>query len=831
MSLPLRLLWRNWRSGELRILAFSLMMAVAVVCAIGVFTERLESALISESNGFLGADRIVRSSRPFDPALYLEATEAGVRHARLTSFSSMVFAGDDMHLASVKAVTAGYPLVGKLVISQVPFSSNPNEQQIATHVPPEGEAWVDSRFLPLLGVDLGDEVFVGEKSLRVTQVIISEPDRGDGFSLFGARLLMNASDLPATEVIQPGSRVRYEWLLAAPETLLNEYLEVLEPKLTENQKLVDLESAQQGLARTLKTGRQFLMLAGVIGVLLAGVAIAISSQRFAARHVDQVALFKSLGAGAWHIRQIYAIQLFVLALLASLVGIAVGEILQRGAGIFVYEMFNVELAQSGLKAYAIALLTGLVCLLFFSLPPLWHLPTVPPIKILRRDMDVAPLRGALQGALGVVAVLSLIYLYSGDLRLTGSVTLGFTVLVGLALLGATALLKVGRHLAAKKGHVWRLALASLDRRRAQSLVQILVFASALMLLLTLTTVRTSLIDEWRFQLPEDTPNHFLINIAQWQVQPVQDMMRAEGLSTEGLYPMVRGRIRSVNQIEPDEETRKQHESWNREVNLSWIETMPEENKILEGEWWDTWVQKNPGKTGVSVERGLAEGLELKLGDEMLFSLGGLEVTATIASFRELNWDSMRPNFYFLLSPGALDGFSPMYITSVFLAPEKKLLINQVLREYPTIVVIEMDRVIAQIRSIVERVSAGVEGVLLMVLASGLLVLFAAVNASMDSRMQEAALLRALGSRRQLILGSVAIEFSSLGFFAGLLAVVGSEILLFGLQRWVFDLPVQAHYFLWPVGPLVGSLLVGILGVYSCRRVLTVAPGEVLRELS
>ncbi len=831
MSLPLRLLWRNWRSGELRILAFSLMMAVAVVCAIGVFTERLESALISESNGFLGADRIVRSSRPFDPALTEEAAEAGLRQAHLTLFSSMVFAGEEMHLASVKAVTDGYPLIGSLIISQVPFSSNVAEQQLAAGIPPEGEAWVDSRFLPLLGISLGDEVYVGEKSLIVNQVIISEPDRGDGFSLFGARLLMNAADLPATEVIQPGSRVRYEWLLAAPESVLNDYLDVLEPKLSENQTLVDLESAQKGLARTLKTGRQFLMLAGVIGVLLAGVAIAISSQRFAARHVDQVALFKSLGAGAWQIRRLYALQLLVLALLASLLGIALGELLQRGASVFVYEMFNVELAQSSLRAYAIAMLTGLVCLLFFSLPPLWHLPTVPPIKILRRDMDVAPLRGAMQGVLGLTAVLTLIYLYSGDARLTGSVTLGFSALVGLALLGANLLLKVGRRLAAKKGHVWRLALASLERRRAQSLVQILVFASALMLLLTLTTVRTSLIDEWQFQLPEDTPNHFLINIAQWQVQPIKDILSAEDLPTKGLYPMVRGRIRSVNQVEPTDETRKQHESWNREVNLSWIETMPEENKILDGQWWDTWVEENPGKVGVSVEQGVAEGLQLKLGDEVLFSLGGLEVTAIVASFRELNWDSMRPNFYFLLSPGALEGFSPMYITSVFLPPEKKRVINQVLSEHPTVVVIEMDRVIAQVRSIVERVSAGVEGVLLMVLASGLLVLFAAVNASMDSRMQEAALLRALGSRRQLILGSVAIEFASLGLFAGLLAVVGSEMLLFGLQRWVFDLPVQAHFALWPVGPLAGSMLVGILGVYSCRRVLLVAPGVVLRELN
>jgi len=826
--LALRLLWRNWRSGEVKILAFSLLMAVAIVSGIGVFTDRLENALIKESNSFLGADRIVRGSTPFDPAWHLEADNAGVEHAEVTSFSSMVFAGDDMHLAAVKAVTPGYPLVGNLVVSDVPFSTNVAEQRVAENIPPEGEAWVDSRLLPLLGVELGDTVFVGEHSLKITRVVISEPDRGDGFSLFGARLLMNAADLPATEVIQPGSRVSYQWLLAAPDAQLKPFLADLELKLTEHQRVVDLESAQRGLSKTLGTGQRFLMLAGVIGVLLAGVAIAISSQRFAARHVDQVALLKSLGAGAWRIRGLYAAQLLLLALFASAAGLIVGELLQRAVAILASQMFNIELALGGAEPYFIGVLTGFVCLLFFALPPLWHLPVVPPLKVLRRDMPVEPLRNGLQALLGVSAVLCLIWIYSGDLRLTGSVSAGLGVIVGLALLGAGVLLNIGRKLAARKGHIWRLALASLDRRRGQSLVQILVFATAFMLLLTLSTVRTSLIDEWRFQLPDDAPNHFLVNIAPWQVAPIQALAEKNDLELSALYPMVRGRIQEINQAEPEN---KRSEAWRREVNLSWATELPKDNKITDGVWWDKWSPSGPGEWGVSVEKGIAEDLQLNIGDQISFSLGGLELNATVTSIRSLNWDSMRPNFYFLFSPGALDGYSPMYLTSMFLPPEKKLFINDLLHEQPTIVVVEMDKVIAQIRTIVERVSAGVEGVLWMVLASGLLVLFAAVNASMDSRMQEAGLLRALGSRRKLILGSVAVEFASLGLFAGVLAVIGTEVLLLGLQAWVFNIPVQPHYELWLLGPVLGAALVGGLGVYSCRKVVTVAPGLVLRELA
>jgi len=401
----------------------------------------------------------------------------------------------------------------------------------------------------------------------------------------------------------------------------------------------------------------------------------------------------------------------------------------------------------------------------------------------------------------------------------------------LALLGATVLLKLGRKLAAKKGHIWRLALASLDRRRGHSLVQILVFSTAFMLLLSLTTVRTNLIDEWRFQLADDAPNHFLVNIAPWQVEPLEKMVSAEGLTTSGLYPMVRGRILQINEDKAEDQDSKKHEAWNRELNLSWSENLPEDNKLVEGVWWDQWKADNKDTLGVSVERELAENLGLSLGDTVVFSMGGLELKAKVASYRDLNWDAMRPNFYFLFSPGALDAYSPMFLTSLFIPADQKLLINDILRAYPTIVVIEMDKVIAQIRTIVERVSAGVEGVLWMVLASGLLVLFAAVNASMDSRMQEAGLLRALGSRRKLILGTVAVEFGVLGLFAGILAVIGAEILLYGLQSFVFEIPFRVHYELWLVGPLVGALLVGALGVYSCRQVVTVAPGVVLREIA
>ncbi len=826
--LAFRLLWRNWRSGEVKILAGALVLAVAVVTAIGVFSARLEQALVKESRSFLGADRILRSSQPLPQAWLDKAGEFQVRQVQSTLFPSMVYAGDAMHLASVKAVTAGYPLRGKLEISATPFAVEASDITVASGVPATGEAWVDSRLLPLLEIALGDDVYVGEKALTVTRVVIREPDRGDGFSLLGARLLMNAADLSATGVIQPGSRVRYHWLLAAEHTRLDDFLAWLEPQLSEHQRLLDLASAQRGLSRSLDTGKRFLLLAGVVGVMLAGVAIAIAAQRFAVRHLDPVALMKSLGASSWQIRRLYSQQLLGLALLGSVVGVMVGEAIQQMVAISLASLFAVVLAPAPLSAYLVGILTGLVCVACFALPPLWHLPKVPPLKVLRRELEVAAVRNWLRGGFGVVAVLFLIGFYSGDIRITISVVLALVAVITVAAALAWLLLKIGRHAGSRAGSVWRLALANLLRRRGQSLIQILVFAVALMLLLTLTVVRTSLIDEWRMQLPATAPNHFLVNIAPHEVEPVRQLMRQRGLAVDSLFPMVRGRLTHINSEPPSESQKQEVGIFRREANLSWTDKLSEDNKIVSGVWWDQW--KPEQGVGVSVEAGLAERLGLQLGDRLRFSIGGMKLVAAVVSFRSLEWDSMRPNFYFLFSPGALQSFAPMYMTSVYLPPAKKLFVNDLLRAYPTILVIEMDKVIAQIRTLVAQVSRGVELVLWLVLAGGFCVLFAAVNASIESRMREAGLLRALGSRRRLVLGSIGLEFSALGLMAGILAVIGAEALLLGLQFWVMDIAILPHPELWLLGPLAGVLLVGGLGVLSCRQVVTVSPAVVLREL-
>lgn len=824
-----RLLWRNWRSGEVRILAGALLLAVAVVTAVAVFADRMERSLSRESNSYLAADRVIEGRLPLPDEWLIEPARFGLAQAQVAEFSSMVFAGDEMVLASVKAVGEGYPLRGQLEVSTTPFATGA-DVVVTQAIPARGEAWVDSRLLPQLGLSLGDQLQVGELTLTIRQLVIREPDGSRGFSVMGPRVMINLADLAATEVIQPGSRVNYRWLLAGAEGDLNRFQDWLSPQLGAHHRPLTLKEAQQGLGEALSRGGSFLMLAGMIGVLLAGVAIAIAARQFAERHIDQVALMKSLGVSAAKVRWLYSAQLLLLALLAAVGGCLLGEVMQRLIAVTIASLVRVELLAPGPDGYLVGAATGLLCLLCFALPPLWHLPQVSPLKVLRRELSVKAVQLWARGLLGVVAVVSLIGLYSRDLKLTLAVVAGLAAVLVVGGGVAWLLLRLGRGIGRSAGSVWRLALANLERQPQQSITQMLVFGAALMLLMVLFTVRTSLIEQWRLQLPDDAANHFVLNIAPHEVDPVKALLTERGINTNSLYPMVLGRIVAINGAPVTEEMRPKSNALRRELNLSWAQRFGDDNKLVAGDWWDSWQPRQAGSHGVSVEQETAEELGLKLGDRLTFSLGGLELEAEVASLRTLDWNSMRPNFFFLFSPGALDGFSPNYMTSIYLPPADKLFINQLLRSHPTLVVIEIDRIIERIRTIVDQVGKGIELVLWLVLVGGVLVLVAAVNASMAARQQDSGILRALGSGRRLILGSIGLEFAALGLFAGLLAVIGAEALLFGLQQLVFEQQASPHWWLWLAGPVGGALFIGGLGLIACRRVVTVSPWVVLRDL-
>ncbi|MDA9091570.1 ABC transporter permease, partial [Porticoccaceae bacterium] len=566
-----------------------------------------------------------------------------------------------------------------------------------------------------------------------------------------------------------------------------------------------------------------------IGVVLAGIALALASHHFAAGQTRQVALLKSWGISATRVRSLYLQQSLWLGLAGSLAGLVVGYLFHELLISIVREWLPIALPAAGIRPWITGLATGLLCLGGFTLPALWHLPAQSPLAVLRQDVQVKPVSAAVRGLFGIGAVAGLLLWYSNSLYLSLAILAGFALTAAATLVIGLAMLRLGKNYGQRLGSIWRLALNNLWRRKSQSLIQMVGFSGAIALLMIMVVVRTSLIDEWRFQLAEDAPNHFLVNVAPYELDGVRDMVNDQNLETAGWYAMVRGRMTAINGEPITEAQKDSHESFRRELNLSWTSDLPEGNKVTAGQWWGE-VDRSAEIAPVSLEDELAGELGLALGDQITFSVGGLTFLSEVVNTRSLNWDNMTPNFYFLFPEGLLEEYPRTSMTSLYIPPQQKLLVNDLLRKYPTVQVIELDKIIDRIRTIVSQVTRGLEVMTLLILSCGVLVMFAAVSLSMSERLQESAILRTLGSSRRLILGIQLIEFSTLGIMAGLLASIGAEAAIAMLQRFMFDLPFALHPWLWIAGPLAGGALVGALGVGYSRKAVVQPPLEVLRGL-
>ncbi len=851
VSLVLRFAARDWRAGELRLLLAALLLAVGAVSAISLFVDRLQRALIAESTTFLGADRTIDSSRAI-PDRFRELAEAeGLATVDIISFPSMVSAAsaEASQLASVKAVEAGYPLRGVLRTAEEPFG----DSEFTDALPALGEVWMDSRLFPALGLGVGDRVSVGYAEFTVSRVLASEPDRGGSFFDFAPRLLMRAEDVPATRVIQPGSRISYRLQLAGDDAALAALYGTIEGELRPNYRWRNIRNANAQIGRALERAESFLLLGGLLAVLLAGIAVALGANRYARRHFDHVAVLKTLGATPREIQWGYTGVLLVVGIVGALLGLVLGALVHLGIIAAIGSYLPIELPMPGPRPVFVGLITGFICLLAFALPPLLGLRGISPMRVIRRDLG-AGVGPAVTYGFAAAGSLGLLIWYSGSFFLTFWALLGAVVAGGVFATLALLLLRGGRVLGMQAGSTWRLALAGLQRRYRENVAQIMIFGIAIMLLLIMLLVRTALIDEWRAQIPERTPNHFLMNVSPDDARGVQDLLTSRTDYEDQLFPMIRGRITLVNDVDA-REWRRQHrrefygggERGERddddddddddrgggrspggggERNLTFSANLPDKNVVVDGEWWTD----DADQPLVSIEDDYAAGRGLSVGDVLTFDVGGVPFTATVSNLRRVEWDSLQPNFFIILSPGALEGFPATYMTSFYLTPEQKPFLNELLSNYPTITVIEVDNIIAQVRGIIDRVSQAVELVLFLVLGAGILVLIASIQSSRDLRLKEHALLRALGGTRRLISGALVSEFAILGAFAGIVAVVGAEITVYALNSRVFELGTDLHPQLWVAGPLFGMLVIAAVGYLGTRKLVHSPPATVLREV-
>ncbi len=833
----LKLLWRDWRGGQLSLVISALVLAVTVVTAVSLFADRVERGLNAQISSFLASDLAVRSGLVIDDRFYQQAEQLNLQTADIASFRSMVFAGDNNHLASVKVVSSGYPLRGVVELSA---DLNGNVVENRSTGPLSGEAWVEARLFNLLDIKIGDEIDVGYARLKVTRLILNEPDRGTGFGAAGARVLMSWDDLERSQLVRPGSRIRYSLLMQGDDSQIQEYQDwyaAQDAGDDQHHSLVTPENAEEQLAEALQRGRGFLLLSGTIGVLLAGLAMALASQRYASRLTDQVALMKAWGVSSNAVRRSQFVRLTVIALVSTAIGILLGWaghtfLLELARG-----LLNIELPAPGLRPFLVAGLTGVICVLGFALPALWHLPGIAPLRVLRRDIQGSLLGEGKRWLIGVTALLLLAYWYSQSFITAVLFLVALFVLFGVCALIALQVLRLVKQLGHWRGSVVRLGLANLWRRRNQTLIQLVGFSATLMLLLVVTGMRTSLIAEWEAQLPDDTPSHFLFNVATPEVEPIKALLSQEGATTTQWFPMVRGRVVSINGDAITPEQFAKAEGLRREVNFTQSDILPDSNEIVDGQWW----QQAPSTIEFSLEQEVAAEIGISVGDVMEFSIGGIKFDARLASIRTVSWQSMNPNFYVIFYPGALDRFAPNWVTAVRAkedaASEQESLLKQasfvpkVVREYPTAVVLELNDVVARIRDVISRVTQGLEVILLLVLACGVMVLFAAIGVSYDERLRENAILRTLGSSRKMVLGALAVEYAGLGAIAGFIAGLGAEVILYFVQLMVFNLDPQWHPMLWLLGIVSGTVVITVLGLWRSRDIISVPPLQSLRQLA
>ncbi|WP_434697228.1 ABC transporter permease [Pseudomonas sp. Z1-14] len=823
-SLALRQLLRDARAGELRVLFFALLVAVAASTAIGYFGARLNGAMMMRATEFLGADLLLEGSSPARPEQIRSGTELGLEHARVVEFSSVVATDNGIQLSSVKAADDIYPLRGELKSAPAPFAPEETGGR-----PAPGEAWVEARLLTALDLKIGDSIDVGNKTVRLSRVLTYEPDRAGNFYSLTPRVMINLKDLDATGVVQPGSRVSYRDLWRGPASALQTYRDLVKPGLEPNQRLQDARDGNRQIGGALGKAERYLNMASLVAVLLSGVAVALSANRFATRRFDASALLRCLGLSRRETMVLFSLQLAVLGLLASISGALLGWVAQLGLFALLHDLLPTAVPPGGLLPAVAGIGTGLVALAGFALPPLAALGRVPPLRVLRRDMLPIPssswvVYGAALGALGLI-----MWRLSLDLVLTFAL-LGGGVIAALVLGGLLLLvLQSLRRMLARASLPWRLGLGQLLRHPLAAAGQALAFGLILLSMALIALLRGELLDTWQNQLPKNAPNYFALNILPNDKQAFTDKLMALSAQSAPLYPVVPGRLISINGEPAKEFVTKDSagdRALQRDLSLTWAAELPAGNVVTAGNWWPQ--QPSDDIPGVSVEGKVAENLKIKLGDRLVFNVGGLNREAKVTSLREINWDNFQPNFFMIFQPGTLKDLPATYLTSFYLAPGHDQQIVDLSRAFPAVTILQVEALLEQLRSILAQVTLAVEYVLLFVLAAGMAVLFSGLQATLDERIRQGALLRALGAERLLLTKARRIEFGLLGAVSGLLAALGSELVSLVLYRYAFDLPWHPHPWLL-VLPLVGALLIGAAGVFGTRRALNASPLTVLRE--
>jgi putative ABC transport system permease protein len=816
---------RDAKAGELRVLGFALIVAVTALTAVGFFTNRVSRAVDQQAGEVLAADLRLQSSEPIDRDYLARAHSKGLATAELASFPTVVLHGDTTALCAIRAVTPTYPLRGHIKVADAPFGTAYETR--ATPAP--GEAWPEARVLAMLQLQVGHMIRIGKAEFRITHVLQYRPDQGSQFVDFAPTVLISMADMAKTGLIQQGSRITYSALFAGQPPAIAQFKTDLTARKRVGERVSDIADASPQIRSAIDKSGRFLNLAALVTIFLACVAVAISARRYVARHLDAVALMKSLGASQRFVLAVSTLQLMLIAIAAGAIGSVFGFLAEEAIALFLRGILRGELPAPTISVAWIGVLTAVLVLAGFALPPLLQLRRVPPARVLRRNLEPPPLKYVSVYGTALAALVLLLGWLLRDVKLLSYVLLSAAATFAVLGLAGWLLVRLVSRLRGRVGVAWRYGIANIARRGRDSIAQVVAFGLGLMVLLLLIIVRNDLMTQWRASLPQNAPNYFLINIRPEQTAELQKFFTDRDVGAPQLVPMVRAHLMSINdrpvgQLKlPSDRGREFVE---REANLTWAEHLQPDNKILAGHWW------HPGDHGgarVSVEMEIAQALGLKVGDRLTYDVAGEAITARVASLRSVQWDSFRPNFFMVFSPGVLEETAGTYVTSVHLLPEQRPMLLDFMRQFPEVTAIDLDAILSQVRSVMDKASTAVRYVFAFTLLAGLTVLLAAIQATRDERRHESAMLRTLGAKRSVVLQGVAAEFTTLGILSGVLAAAGATLGGYLLATHVLDLKYHFDPLLWIIGLFAGAFIVGVSGTLATRSVVEHSPLETLRR--
>lgn len=833
MRLNLKLAWQQlrsqWQAGDLRVLLLALVLAVSSITAVSFFTSRIAAHLNTQGGMLLGGDAVLIADHAIPPQYSVEANQYGLQTASTLEFASMAIMADKNILAEIKALDGNFPLIGDFGVQ---FVATETVQNIQAR-PARGEVWIEPRLANALNLKLGDQLELGASTFKVAGILMREPSRGGDMFSFAPRVMMHMDDVPATELIQFGSRVKYQLVMAGAANKLKQFTAKITPDLQRGERIEDVKKARPEIRSALDKAEVFLGLAAMVSVVLAVVAMLLASTPFVARSQETAALLRCFGANKASIEHIMLMQTGLLAIIGGIAGCLLGYLVQFWLAHFAGKLFLETLPAPDLSPIAMGLLLSFAILFAIMLPHIRALKNIPTINILRRNFVLVPSKVWLN-YLPVVAVIALLILWMAKtLQLALAFLAGIFGICLIAGLLAFALALLLHRISQSKNITYAisLGLASLKRRLGLSIAQIIGFSLGAMVLMLLVMIKTDLMQSWQASLPIDAPNRFIINIQPHQVEPVKTFInQVSNQSNPQVFAMIRGRLvekngKSINAEMFTEERAKRLVS--REFNLSSAAVIQTDNKLLQGRWWRADEAAAPL---LSLEQDIAEALNIKLGDKLTYDIAGSKIILTVTSIRKVEWDSMRANFFAVTPPQTLAKFSASYMTAFYLPNNQDSALNRMLQQFPNFTVIDVASVMNQVRDIMNKLATAVSFVFSFCVLAGLVVLYAALVATRTTRLQETALLRMLGASRKQVTLTLLTEFISIAVVASIVAVLVATALSYYLSNFVLDIPYQFNLILALSVLVIALMLIPLAAWGVIRGYLNVAPKQLLNSI-